>query len=387
MRKIVTAFSIVASFVFMGMTVTQAEAATDWDVSGNYVINFEYLGGFYAHDLILTQDGSDMLTGSGGHPAGGPHVYTWIITSGSVVNDTVTFTANYTASPDAVVPQTTMIVSGAIASNGTMSGTWTDNYQGGTRGGAWTTTSGNADNDSDNDGVPNADDVCSGTVADGAWTEGIGQNRWQVKNIGGILSWYQHKVRKGVHSDTVGEGIAYTYGCNGHQIIELLEGVMNGHLKHGISSGLLEEFHLDLSDGVLDGRYLVETVIVPANDADGVSGTVALLAGQSYVLKASGTAYACNETGCVIQFDADYSTSDASTWVDGVAFPYNGDANLLDLKVNGGFVDWDTDTTYNNDHTYEYATVGAGAPVSLMIYDLYAPNNTGALTVHIYAQI
>ena len=40
---------------------------------------------------------------------------------------------NYTATADAVEPQTTMNVTGTIASDGSMSGTWTDNYQAGER--------------------------------------------------------------------------------------------------------------------------------------------------------------------------------------------------------------------------------------------------------------
>ena len=120
-----------------------AEAATTWNVTGNYVINMDYLGSDNFHDVSLVQDGLDNLTGNGGSPAGA-NVYTWVITSGSVVDNTIHFIADYTATPDAVVPQTTLHATGTIALDGTMSGTWSDNYQGGDRSGTWTTASGSA---------------------------------------------------------------------------------------------------------------------------------------------------------------------------------------------------------------------------------------------------
>ncbi len=119
-------------------------AAPEWDVSGSYVANFNYLGSDYAHDITLSQDGSGTLTGSGGSPAGG-NVYTWVITSGSVSGSAVDFYADYTATPDAVTPQTTMHVVGTVDTDGTIAGTWSDNYQGGARSGTWATASGTAD--------------------------------------------------------------------------------------------------------------------------------------------------------------------------------------------------------------------------------------------------
>jgi len=91
--------------------------------------------------------------------------------------------------------------------------------------------------------------------------------------------------------------------------------------------------------------------------------------------------------GCVITFDAEYSTSDGTTWVDGVATPYNVyGLDLLDLMVNGGFVDWGA---YNSAHTYWLPVVGAGTslPFSLLVNDLYYPNNAGNLFVDIYAKL
>ncbi len=121
-----------------------AQANAAWDVSGNYVVDFEYAGSDYAHDVTLIQNASGDLTGNGGHPAGGPHVYTWVIDSGEVSGSDINFAAHYTASADAVTPLTVMYATGTIAADGTLSGVWSDNYQGGARNGTWSTASGTA---------------------------------------------------------------------------------------------------------------------------------------------------------------------------------------------------------------------------------------------------
>ncbi len=141
MKKI---FAFMAAFMFAVLPFSSAVpalAVTEWNTTGSYQVGFEYLGPIHAHDMVLVQNGSGNLTGHGGSPAGA-NVYTWVIDSGSVVGDVIDFTANYTATPDAVVPQTVLHVVGTIAPDGTMSGTWSDNYQGGSRSGSWSTISG-----------------------------------------------------------------------------------------------------------------------------------------------------------------------------------------------------------------------------------------------------
>lgn len=111
----------------------------------------------------------------------------------------------------------------------------------------------------------------------------------------------------------------------------------------------MEEWH--------EGRYYMgdewevrETVAVPANDDNGVVSSMSLDVGKEYKLKAYNTAWACNEPGCNIEFDAEYSTSDGINWVDGVAAPYNNfGVDLLDLMVNGNFINWDDDSSVNSD--------------------------------------
>lgn len=144
MRQLLSMFIGVATLLSPLAFVGTALAAPNWDVTGNYVVAFEYLATDYPHDMDLTQDGVGDLTGNGGSPAGG-NTYTWVLTSGDVDGDTITFVADYTATPDAVTPQTTMNVVGTIAPDGSMSGTWSDNYAGGERAGTWTSTEGAAE--------------------------------------------------------------------------------------------------------------------------------------------------------------------------------------------------------------------------------------------------
>lgn len=122
----------------------QISAGNGWDVNGHYVARFVF-GDNYDHDMDLIEDSAGNITGTGGgYPAGNPHTYAWTIDSGSIVGNTISFTAHYTASSDAVTPLTVMHVNGTIANDGTMSGTWDDNYQAGNRTGTWSTISGNA---------------------------------------------------------------------------------------------------------------------------------------------------------------------------------------------------------------------------------------------------
>lgn len=112
---------------------------TGWNVAGSWIVDFEYQGSFYSHDMTLAQDAGGDLTGSGGHVAGGPHTYEWSLTSGSVTNTTIDFSAVYTLG----AVGTTMHVVGTIAPDGSMSGTWSDDF-GGARSGTWSSTSGQA---------------------------------------------------------------------------------------------------------------------------------------------------------------------------------------------------------------------------------------------------
>jgi hypothetical protein len=130
----------IMSFVVIGSPMITS-ASTLWDTTGNYVINMNYLGNDYSHDMSLTQDSTNNLTGNGGSPAGA-NVYTWTITSGTVNGALIDLFANYTATADAVTPLTTMHVTGTIADDGTVSGEWSDNYQSAPRSGTWSSVTG-----------------------------------------------------------------------------------------------------------------------------------------------------------------------------------------------------------------------------------------------------
>jgi hypothetical protein len=114
--------------------VLPAASTTDATVDGHWHVEFEYLGAHYPHDMRLTSTDGGALGGSGGHPAGGPHTFGWEILGGTRQGDNIEFTARYTSG----APGTTMDVRGNIAADGSMSGTWTDNYLGQARQGTWT---------------------------------------------------------------------------------------------------------------------------------------------------------------------------------------------------------------------------------------------------------
>ncbi len=117
------------------LPLSAGAANSNWDVSGAYVVSFDG----YKHDMALAQDTNGNITGGGGYLAGEPYTYAWAITSGSVDEDTIHLTAEYTLGAIG----TTMHMTGTILPNGTLSGTWDDNF-GGSRTGSWSTISGNA---------------------------------------------------------------------------------------------------------------------------------------------------------------------------------------------------------------------------------------------------
>lgn len=132
-----------AGLVLLSNTAGFAAAAApvgSWDVTGSYDIGFQLTADptVYTHDADLTQSGS-AVDGVGGYPAGGPYAYEWDVTSGTVSGNTITLTVTYTVG----APGTIMNMTGTIAPNGSMSGTWDDNF-GGARTGTWQTSSGAA---------------------------------------------------------------------------------------------------------------------------------------------------------------------------------------------------------------------------------------------------
>jgi hypothetical protein len=120
-----------------------------WNVTGTWVFIYGE-GTSYGsnYDLTLTQTGA-ALNGSAGYPVGSPPIpyqYTFSLTTGLVSGNAISWTAIYSSTVNSLANGCTLTVTGTIAPDGTMSGTWTDNYpsSGGSRTGNWKTTSGQA---------------------------------------------------------------------------------------------------------------------------------------------------------------------------------------------------------------------------------------------------
>jgi hypothetical protein len=149
----------------------------------------------------------------------------------------------------------------------------------------------------------------------------------------------------------------------------------------GCSSGVVEDW--------IEGYYQMETVVVPAGDADGVESATTLMSGVDYQLVAHGVATALSYP--LVLFDARYSVTvppenpeEPGDWTDTVTDSGNGDPSLLDLHVNGSNVDWGP---FNTDHMYLYDLPGDDNPLQLWINDGDHSDNTGYLTVDIFVDL
>ena len=91
MKKLLAKIAMLATLVApLAMPIATHAASPTWDATGTFIVNMEYLGPQYAHDMSLTQDGLGNLTGFGGNPVGA-NVYTWVITSGTVSGNSIDF--------------------------------------------------------------------------------------------------------------------------------------------------------------------------------------------------------------------------------------------------------------------------------------------------------
>lgn len=252
-----------------------------------------------------------------------------------------------------------------------------------------------ADLDLDDDGILNEDDLCPDTVSDtGSWDESWGTNRWQYMSEDGSEGWYQNKPgKKGAKVATFAYGLEYTYGCSGQQILDLLtealgENAMNGHRKFGLSSGLLEEFHADMNDGVLDGRYLIESLDVSGKGTPTTSAFTSV-AGVTYFLEASGT-YRFANWGIYGIADAKYNYRDASHnggtagWVDGASWA-SPLTSYLQVMEGGQAIAWVGEQ--NDAHFYTASLLGDGGQLSFNILDTSYGDNSGSINVKIFAEL
>jgi len=102
----------------------------NWNLTGDWVLEFDYLGRLYIHDMKVVDN---TFTGTGGFPSGGPYSITWTVI-GTIDGDNIEMTIDYDGSSYYVD------VVGTIASDGTMNGTWSNQNQAGT----WESTTGTA---------------------------------------------------------------------------------------------------------------------------------------------------------------------------------------------------------------------------------------------------
>jgi len=190
MKKLLT--GVFAAVLFA--IALPASAATTWDVTGNYDVDFTCVigcSGTYAHDMDLVQNSSDAVSGNGGYLANNPHTYEWVINSGSVSGNDLHLETSYTlgASCD-------MTIDGTINGIGTIIGTWSDNCDG-ARSGTWVTTSGSADLKPVSN-IPTSKDACK----KGGYTSLTDAEGNLFKNQGQCVSYYNH-LNSGAVSTTL----------------------------------------------------------------------------------------------------------------------------------------------------------------------------------------
>jgi hypothetical protein len=158
---------------------------TFWNVAG--VSSFDFTlnndptpGTHYVHAASLAQAGQSV-SGSGGYPQSGPFQFSWHITSGSVVGNTLNLTVVYDSDASAI--GTVMNMTGTIAANGSISGTWNDNYQGATRTGNFTASGAT--------GIPYCGKgTFSYTDQNGAWYLGVVKS----VNVSDPNAWYAVQI-------------------------------------------------------------------------------------------------------------------------------------------------------------------------------------------------
>jgi hypothetical protein len=147
----------------------------------------------------------------------------------------------------------------------------------------------------------------------------------------------------------------------------------------------------DCSPGSYPGYMHMETLFVSAvgtGPNTPVVSSSALVPGMTYLIETSGTYFAGGTGTYDIRADAEYS-EDAYQRANGVPWTdlvrnYEGyGEGLLELKVEGGFVEWGD---FNPEHVYTLSWTGSGDPLALelQLYDIYAQNNTGGLCAALF---
>lgn len=113
---------------FAAIQSTTETCGVLWDVTTATQVTMNYLGVPYTHHVTLLQNGQ-TITGDGGYPLTGGDQYHWNIDTGgtsTIVGNTLTIHATY----DLGAPGVMLTMTGTVASDGSVSGTWTDNAAG-----------------------------------------------------------------------------------------------------------------------------------------------------------------------------------------------------------------------------------------------------------------
>ena len=133
-----SAYDLQRHLTFNAIQSTKDTCGTLWNVEGVKQFSFRLTGDTtdWTHHVSLTQNGQNLV-GNGGYPLSGGDTYHWNVTGGSVNGTAFSLTWVYDdLAPDAVGVVNHM--TGTIATDGSISGDWTDNYLGGTRTGTFT---------------------------------------------------------------------------------------------------------------------------------------------------------------------------------------------------------------------------------------------------------
>ncbi len=173
------------------------------DVSGNWNFNIESTvwPGIYSKTMTIVQDSTGNITGTGFNvPAG----YTWNVT-GNVSGNTINLSLSYDAPMSGYVA--TLI--GTIASDGTMTGTWSDNWY--SDSGSWESTLGNATNTFENCTVSDFVKIVAVPIDsyhDGDFPTPYGEGMW-YESLGGAeigpAIWGDFAVIQEISSDPCDE--------------------------------------------------------------------------------------------------------------------------------------------------------------------------------------
>ncbi|MFC2153174.1 hypothetical protein ACFLQ7_00885 [Actinomycetota bacterium] len=153
--------------------------------------------------------------------------------------------------------------------------------------------------------------------------------------------------------------------------------------NEGITGLWTSPFYLPPTLACPDGQVFVSAEGVGANTP---LVSVSAVANYPYAIDVMGTYFAGGANLYDIQADAKYSEdsfqrANALPWTDLVRNYESYGPGLLELMVDGGYVDWGA---FSADHMYSIEYMATG-DLEFQIYDIYAQNNTGGLCVDVDA--